>query len=52
MLSQTIFRLIVMKGTNLFILAKTKHRLSQERRTHVAVTVLNCHSYFFIGLLL
>ncbi len=37
MLSQIIFIMTVMKGTNLFILAKTEHRYNQERRTHLAV---------------
>lgn len=46
MLSQTIFNMIAMKGTNLFILAKTKQRYSQERRTHVAVAVLTATAIF------
>ncbi len=39
MLSQGIFIMNAMKGTNLFIIAKTKYRYSQERRTHLAVAV-------------
>lgn len=47
MLSQAIFNMIAMKGTYLFILAKTKHRYNQERRTHVAVAVLTATAIFF-----
>lgn len=34
MLSQVIFSMVVMKGTNLFILAKTKH-VTIKRGEHI-----------------